>query len=489
MTYFLVFSGKTHFLSLRLSIHGKPHKIGNKQLPTWEKAIKMADETIPLDHPERQVCFNFFNVIETSSPAIEGKGDESPNASKKKSSSSTPQGYRKEGSSPEEPPIKKAKGENGKPQNKTPGKSSKNTVRQRTPKRTSKTPPGKHINNKLPKQINNNLEKQVRKEGGFFVVDPLPASCTFDLNTMPITPENGKRKRGRPRKNPVLDVGSEEDQQAVSLAKKATNGKCQTKVNALPNLSSPSAESEKSDGASDTNSISSIDIENRRSVLKNKDICTVCEKPDDLLTCGGVCNSSYHKDCLKSEAPAEKFICEKCSTGNHTCFICNKTDNVIKCSSQNCGKFYHLDCIKTLDSKINGDSFVCPLHYCNVCGITKSSNSKKRLTCCVRCPVAYHTGTCIVAGSMPITLQYLVCNRHFTADPKKAHHSHVNVNWCFVCSIGGTLICCESCPAAFHPECIEVTGIPEGHFFCRDCKDGKELLYGEIVWVKLGMYR
>ncbi|XP_028390809.1 histone-lysine N-methyltransferase NSD2-like isoform X2 [Dendronephthya gigantea] len=484
----LKYEGKTHFLSLRLSIHGKPHKIGTKQLPTWEKAIKMADETIPLDHQERQVCFNFFNVIETPSPAIEGKGDESLNSSKEWSSS--PQTHSKEVSSPEGPPTKKTKVENGKQQSKTQGKNKRNSVKQRTPKRTSKTPPGKHVNNKLPEQMNNNLEKQVRKEGGFYVVEPSPTSCAFDMNTKPITPENGKRKRGRPRKDSVLVVGSKEDQQTVSPAKKTTNGKSLTKISALPNnLSSTSAESEKSDGASDTNSTSSIDTEIRRIVLKNKDICTVCEKPDNLLTCEGVCNSSYHKDCLKSEVPSEKFICEKCSTGNHTCFICNKTDNVIKCSFQNCGKFYHLDCIKTLDSKINGDSFVCPLHHCNVCGVSKSSNSKKRLTCCVRCPVAYHTGTCIVAGSMPITLQYLVCNRHFSADPKKAHHSHVNVNWCFVCSIGGTLICCESCPAAFHPECIEVTGIPEGHFFCRDCKDGKELLYGEIVWVKLGMYR
>ena len=82
-----------------------------------------------------------------------------------------------------------------------------------------------------------------------------------------------------------------------------------------------------------------------------------------------------------------------------------------------------------------------------------------------------------------------MCSKHFLREKNKAHHTHVNVNWCFVCSIGGTLICCESCPAAFHPECISYEGIPEGHFFCKDCTEGKELLYGEIVWVKLGMYR
>ena len=104
-------------------------------------------------------------------------------------------------------------------------------------------------------------------------------------------------------------------------------------------------------------------------------------------------------------------------------------------------------------------------------------------------PTAYHQAGCVVAGCIPVTPQTMVCAKHFWPTKTKAHHSHVNVNWCFVCSIGGTLICCESCPAAFHPECISYEGIPEGHFFCKDCTEGKSLLYGDIVWVKLGLYR
>jgi hypothetical protein len=53
---------------------------------------------------------------------------------------------------------------------------------------------------------------------------------------------------------------------------------------------------------------------------------------------------------------------------------------------------------------------------------------------------------------------------------------------------GGSLICCESCPAAFHADCVKVKST-EGSFYCGECAAGKRPLYGDIVWVKLGTYR
>ena len=66
---------------------------------------------------------------------------------------------------------------------------------------------------------------------------------------------------------------------------------------------------------------------------------------------------------------------------------------------------------------------------------------------------------------------------------------HVNANWCFLCSHGGTLICCERCPASFHPECLRLPKAPEGQYFCDSCETGRMPLYNEVVWVKLGHYR
>lgn len=49
------------------------------------------------------------------------------------------------------------------------------------------------------------------------------------------------------------------------------------------------------------------------------------------------------------------------------------------------------------------------------------------------------------------------------------------------------MVCCENCPAAFHAKCLE--NEPSGEFYCGGCQNRKPLLYGDIVWVKLGSYR
>ena len=53
---------------------------------------------------------------------------------------------------------------------------------------------------------------------------------------------------------------------------------------------------------------------------------------------------------------------------------------------------------------------------------------------------------------------------------------------------GGSLLCCESCPAAFHPDCLSIE-MPDGSWFCNDCRAGKKLHFQDIIWVKLGNYR
>ncbi|XP_068708846.1 histone-lysine N-methyltransferase NSD2-like isoform X2 [Montipora foliosa] len=233
-------------------------------------------------------------------------------------------------------------------------------------------------------------------------------------------------------------------------------------------------------------------VKNGVASKREKDgVCIVCEQQENLIFCEGICGNAFHLDCIGlSVVPKGKFVCDECVTGNHSCFVCRQAGNVKQCSQPLCTKHYHDECVKKFKTaKFDSDRFFCPLHFCSTCVSNKSVVSRGRMIRCVRCPTAFHISGCLVAGCIPISSNLMVCSKHFIRDKSKAHHTHVNVNWCFVCSIGGTLICCESCPAAFHPECISYEGIPEGHFFCKDCAEGKQLVYGEIVWVKLGMYR
>lgn len=58
-----------------------------------------------------------------------------------------------------------------------------------------------------------------------------------------------------------------------------------------------------------------------------------------------------------------------------------------------------------------------------------------------------------------------------------------------ICVVGGSLICCDLCPTAFHADCLNISTPPDGSYVCEDCQTGRFPLYGEIVWVKLGNYR
>uniref|UniRef100_A0A3Q2PYT5 Nuclear receptor binding SET domain protein 1b n=1 Tax=Fundulus heteroclitus TaxID=8078 RepID=A0A3Q2PYT5_FUNHE len=112
-----------------------------------------------------------------------------------------------------------------------------------------------------------------------------------------------------------------------------------------------------------------------------------------------------------------------------------------------------------------------------------------RLVRCVRCPVAYHaTDLCMAAGSVVLSNNSIICPNHFAPRRGVKNHEHVNVSWCFVCTEGGSLLCCESCPAAFHRECLNIE-MPKGSWFCNDCKAGKKPRYKDILWVKVGRYR
>uniref|UniRef100_A0A8C6LSH9 Nuclear receptor binding SET domain protein 2 n=1 Tax=Nothobranchius furzeri TaxID=105023 RepID=A0A8C6LSH9_NOTFU len=235
----------------------------------------------------------------------------------------------------------------------------------------------------------------------------------------------------------------------------------------------------------------------KKSERKKEFVCQVmCEKAgEDMVSCEGQCCGMFHLHCLGlSLKPDDKLLCPECSSGAHSCFICKQLEGEVRrCHVPHCGKFYHESCVRLNPlTMFDNKGFRCPLHACLSCHYgsqTRPKSTKGRLMRCLRCPVAYHVGDlCVAAGSEMITNTAIICTNHFNAKKSYSHHSHVNVSWCFVCSKGGQLLCCESCPAAFHPDCLNIA-MPDGSWFCNDCQAGKKPKYRDIIWVKLGTYR
>ncbi|XP_019221341.1 histone-lysine N-methyltransferase NSD3 isoform X3 [Oreochromis niloticus] len=256
--------------------------------------------------------------------------------------------------------------------------------------------------------------------------------------------------------------------------------------------------------ASDTQSVDSGLSRQDSSTSKRDTVCQICEVyGDGLMVCEGDCNRQFHMECLGLSSPPEgRFTCAECRTGNHPCFSCKTVGReVTRCSVSGCGCYYHEDCVRKLPGTTSspGGGFSCPQHSCSTCCLERDPQraSKGRLIRCIRCPLAYHTSdSCVAAGSVILTHHIMICSNHGSAKKNGLLTSPVNVGWCFLCARatkknvgkGGKLLCCDSCPASFHPECLEME-MPEGSWSCSDCRAGKKPHYKQIVWVKLGNYR
>lgn len=49
-----------------------------------------------------------------------------------------------------------------------------------------------------------------------------------------------------------------------------------------------------------------------------------------------------------------------------------------------------------------------------------------------------------------------------------------NLDTCMLCGLGGALLCCDGCPAAYHMRCIGegAKSIPDGEWLCAECSLG-----------------
>ncbi|XP_022123425.2 histone-lysine N-methyltransferase, H3 lysine-36 specific [Pieris rapae] len=213
----------------------------------------------------------------------------------------------------------------------------------------------------------------------------------------------------------------------------------------------------------------------------------------------------------KKKQEAIDFKCTDCEENSiPICFVCKRAISAKKqiahrqkCQVPHCNKYYHIECLEhwpqtqlttgEKKSKEFVESLQCPRHVCHTCVCDDPRGCKTRfsgdkLARCVRCPATYHTFTkCLPAGTQILSGSHIICPRHYEHRPGKVP-CHVNTGWCFICALGGTLICCEYCPTSFHAECLNIEP-PEGGYMCEDCETGCLPLYGEMVWVKLGHYR
>ena len=73
-------------------------------------------------------------------------------------------------------------------------------------------------------------------------------------------------------------------------------------------------------------------------------------------------------------------------------------------------------------------------------------------------------------GETTVFASYLLCLLSFSV-PGDASESSEHADQCAVCSEGGELLCCDTCPLAYHIHCVypPLRRIPRGNWACQVC--------------------
>ena len=135
--------------------------------------------------------------------------------------------------------------------------------------------------------------------------------------------------------------------------------------------------------------------------------CTEAECSDNpkapFIRCTGECLCSFHYPCAGVELNSTElgeWVCSDCVEKRHKCGVCGEygddKKDVFVCSKDNCGLFYHMNCLAMfgIEADINEDlsflddkeesqdsplveeeiTFQCPAHECLVCIEASFSN-------------------------------------------------------------------------------------------------------------------
>ncbi|XP_054709051.1 histone-lysine N-methyltransferase NSD2-like [Uloborus diversus] len=108
------------------------------------------------------------------------------------------------------------------------------------------------------------------------------------------------------------------------------------------------------------------------------DVCKICKKDMVDFSCSGNCLQSYHIGCVGLLSVPKVFKCSECDSGNFACFICKKSNGLIKkCKYSKCRKFYHDKCLnKYCYTRIRNSSSdkICGFHSCLTCYSENAEN-------------------------------------------------------------------------------------------------------------------
>ena len=223
--------------------------------------------------------------------------------------------------------------------------------------------------------------------------------------------------------------------------------------------------------------------------------CAVCNiSSNSLIACEGDCCKLFHLRCLAIPEYRGNFICDECVIMGLQCFVCKRSDGILKqCSVTNCNKLYHIDCLQKFSRIYDSDKqgLICPRHKCARC-LTPGNATNKKLVYCTKCPVALHNrDSCLIAGCEVFASnpKYMVCYKHIEK-PGNKQFSDINLTSCLHCGDGGLLLCCDFCSASYHADCLpEKYNVISNNWLCPDCSEYQNPTYGSVVWCKLGKYR
>ena len=264
-----------------------------------------------------------------------------------------------------------------------------------------------------------------------------------------------------------------------------------------------------SQSSTDEESVSSS--KERTAPLLQSGLCIICLEEGNRLIACSQCNQTAHHDCLGlRRLPALPFVCDDCVLVGLTCFYCKSSEGeLLSCSYYACVKRYHRKCINNIDgfkSHASG-ALTCPLHYCVRCAAADERPNPPRapLVSCSKCLLTLHNhNQCLIAGCEVTGSRSMVCYKHLKKPLKKTTYNErkkpipvcVNLDWCYTCGNGGTLVCCDLCSSAYHEECISsqqpATDVPvptSDRWVCPDCTRYQMLTYGSLAWCKCGRHR